>query len=93
MLASGRLDRRLVVLIALRAHKYDEYAREFVRRHPGGVIVNIGCGLDSRFLRVDDGKVIFYDLDFPEIIEIKKGFSKRPAGIISSPPLYWIFLG
>ncbi len=45
-----------------------------MQRFPDGVIVNIGCGLDSRFLRIDTGKGIFYDLDLPEIIEIKKDF-------------------
>ncbi len=74
MLVSGTLDRRLVVHIALRAKKYDDYAREFLRRFPGGVVVNIGCGLDSRFLRIDNGQMIFYDLDLPEVIALKRTF-------------------
>ena len=73
-LVAGTLDRMLVVHIAIRAKKYDDYARDFLKKYPEGVIVNIGCGLDSRFLRVDNGKVIFYDLDLPEIIGIKKDF-------------------
>ncbi len=73
-LVAGTLDRKLVVHIAIRAKKYDAFARDFLERFPEGVIVNIGCGLDSRFLRVDNGKVIFYDLDLPEIIGIRKGF-------------------
>src|SRR4030042_145259 len=74
ILVAGTLDARLVVHIALRAKKYDDYARDFLQKFPEGVIVNIGCGLDSRFLRIDNGKVIFYDLDLPEIIGIRKGF-------------------
>lgn len=73
-LVSGTLDKRLVIHIALRAKKYDDYARDFLHRFPDGVIVNIGCGLDSRFLRIDNGHVVFYDLDLPEIIAIKKTF-------------------
>jgi O-methyltransferase involved in polyketide biosynthesis len=73
-LVSGTLDRRLVVHIAIRAKKYDDYARDFLQRFPDGVVVNIGCGLDSRFLRIDNGRVVFYDLDLPEIIAIKKAF-------------------
>jgi O-methyltransferase involved in polyketide biosynthesis len=73
-LVSGTLDRRLIVHIAIRAKKYDDYARDFLKKFPGGVIVNIGCGLDSRFLRVDNGQVIFYDLDLPEILRIRKTF-------------------
>jgi O-methyltransferase involved in polyketide biosynthesis len=74
ILVSGRPDKRLVVHIAIRAKKYDDYARDFLERFPDSVIVNIGCGFDSRFLRIDNGRVIFYDLDLPEIIEIKKDF-------------------
>jgi O-methyltransferase involved in polyketide biosynthesis len=74
ILASGTLDKRLVVHIAIRAKKYDEYARDFLRRFPDGVVVNIGCGLDSRFIRIDNGRVVLYDLDLPEIIAIKKAF-------------------
>jgi len=74
ILVAGTLDARLVVHIALRAKKYDDYARDFLQKFPEGVIVNIGCGLDSRFLRIDNARVIFYDLDLPEIIGIKKTF-------------------
>jgi O-methyltransferase involved in polyketide biosynthesis len=74
ILVSGTLDRRLIVHIAIRAKKYDDYARNFLQRFPDGVIVNIGCGLDSRFLRIDNGRVVFYDLDLPEITAIKKVF-------------------
>ena len=74
ILVAGKLDKRLVVHIAIRAKRYDDYARVFLKRSPDGVIVNIGCGLDSRFQRIDNGQVVFYDLDLPEIIAIKKGF-------------------
>ena len=73
-LVAGTLDRRLVVHIAIRAKKYDDYARNFLQSFPDGVVVNIGCGLDSRFLRIDNGRVVFYDLDLPEIVAIKKSF-------------------
>jgi len=74
ILVAGTLDRRLVVHIAIRAKKYDDYARNFLQKFPDGVVVNIGCGLDSRFLRIDNGRVVLYDLDLPEIIAIKKTF-------------------
>ena len=73
-LVSRTLDKNLVIHIAIRAKKYDEYVRGFLSRYPDGVIVNIGCGLDSRFLRIDNGRVVFYDLDLPEIIAVKKDF-------------------
>ncbi len=71
-LVKNKLDRKLVAYITLRAKKYDEYAKEFLQRSPEGVIVNIGCGLDTRFQRIDNGKLIFYDLDLPPVISLKK---------------------
>lgn len=73
-LVEGALDSNLVVYIALRASRYDEYVRDFLARYPEGIVVNIGCGLDSRFLRTDNGTVHFYDLDLPEVIALKKRF-------------------
>jgi O-methyltransferase involved in polyketide biosynthesis len=52
----------------------DRYARDFLSRYPDGVVVHIGCGLDSRFERVDNGRVEWYDLDFPEVIELRRKF-------------------
>ena len=75
--AEGKLDKQLVVHVAIRAKQYDKYVGKFLESSPEGVVVNIGCGLDSRFLRVDNGKVIFYDLDLPEVIEIKRQFFKE----------------
>ena len=73
-LVRGKLSKQLIIHIAIRAKQYDKYACDFLKKYPEGVIVNIGCGLDSRFLRIDHKKVVFYDLDLPEVIEIKKQF-------------------
>lgn len=71
-LARGRVEQGLLVHFALRARKYDQYARDFAARHPGGCVVNLGCGLDTRFWRIDDGRLHLYDLDLPETIALKR---------------------
>jgi O-methyltransferase involved in polyketide biosynthesis len=52
----------------------DRYARDFLSRHPEGVVVHIGCGLDSRFERVvaRNNQVDWYDMDMPEVIELRR---------------------
>lgn len=50
----------------------DRYACDFIQRHPDAVVVHIGCGLDSRFDRVDNGRVQWYDLDLPQVIELRR---------------------
>jgi O-methyltransferase involved in polyketide biosynthesis len=58
--------------IILRNREFDRYVREFLDRFPGAVVVHIGCGLDTRFERVDNGQVEWYDLDFPEVIALRR---------------------
>jgi len=73
-LAEGKIKDELVVHITLRAKKYDEYAAAFFKEHPDGILVNIGCGMDSRFQRIDNGRLTCFDLDLPEMIEFKKRY-------------------
>ena len=37
-----------------------------------GAIVNLGCGLDTRFFRLDDGRLHLTDLDLPDVIALKR---------------------
>ncbi len=56
----------------LRMREFDRRVRAFMAEHPGAPVVDIGCGLDTRFYRVDDGKVGWYELDFPEVMAIRR---------------------
>jgi len=58
--------------IILRNQEFDRCVRNFLDRHPQAVVVHIGCGLDSRFERVDNCQVEWYDLDLPEVIELRR---------------------
>jgi methyltransferase (TIGR00027 family) len=60
------------VAIILRSREFDRYTQSFLARHSDAVVVHIGCGLDSRFERVDNGQVEWYDLDLPEVIELRR---------------------
>lgn len=62
------------VALVLRNREFDHYARDFLARYPEAVVVHIGCGLDARFERVDNGRVEWYDLDLPEVIELRRKF-------------------
>ena len=69
-----RIRPSLVTHITMRARRYDEYVRDFLTRFPGGVVVNLGCGLDPRFTRIDNGTVQYFDLDLPGIMAIRRRF-------------------
>jgi O-methyltransferase involved in polyketide biosynthesis len=65
---------KTVVLVCQRAKKLDGVTRAFLSEHPGGVVLQLGCGLDSRFWRVDNGQVNWYDLDMPPVVELRRQF-------------------
>ena len=69
-----KMDEEDKVALILRNLEFDRYTRDFLARNPGAAIVHIGCGLDSRFERVDNGTVEWYDLDLPDVIELRRKF-------------------
>jgi len=69
-----KMDEDDKVGVILRNLEFDRQVRDFLTRHPDAVVVHIGCGLDSRFERVDNGKIEWYDLDLPEVIEQRRKF-------------------
>jgi len=60
------------LVIILRNREFDCYTRDFLARHRDAVVVHIGCGLDTRFGRVDNGQVDWYDLDLPDVIDLRR---------------------
>ncbi|MEM7504239.1 MAG: class I SAM-dependent methyltransferase [Pseudomonadota bacterium] len=58
----------------LRTRMLDDDVREFLERHPKGTVVEIGCGLNDRFQRVDNGQVRWFDMDLPDTIELRRHF-------------------
>ena len=65
----------------------DRTIRGFLERHPSATIVNLGCGLDTTFERVDNGRLRWYDLDFPDVVKLRRKFipeSDRRKSIASS---------
>lgn len=67
-----RMQQHDEVAVILRMRKFDSLVRGFLARCPEAVVVHIGCGLDTRFERVDDGIVEWFDLDLPDVITLRK---------------------
>lgn len=67
-----RLGRGALVQCVVRLREFDRFVRDFLRRHPVGTVVHLGCGLDARFQRVDNGQVRWFDLDLPQVIDLRR---------------------
>lgn len=60
-----------------RCKRFDLIVRDFINKHPNGSVVNIGCGLDTTYERINNSLILWYDLDLPDVIELKKKFLKE----------------
>ena len=49
----------------------DRLVKEFLEQHPGAIVVNIACGLDTRCYRLN-GYTHWYNLDLPETIAVRE---------------------
>ncbi len=68
-------------LLAVRARQLDEWTRGFIGRTPNGVVLNLGCGLDTRISRVAPPPTLrWYDVDFPGVIELRRNFFSDGGG-------------
>ena len=66
--------------IAVRAKRLDELVRRFVINHPDAVVLDLGAGLDDRMFRVDPPSTVdWYDIDFPEVIAVRRQVLPQPA--------------
>lgn len=70
----ARLNRGLMLTTVLRTSVFDAWVRGFIGRHPAGTVVEIGTGLNTRFERIDNGQVRWFDLDLPDTIELRQRF-------------------
>lgn len=59
---------------------FDRAVRRFIGKHADAVVVNVGCGLDTRFQRIGDGKAVFYDMDLPEVIALRRELIPEQPG-------------
>jgi O-methyltransferase involved in polyketide biosynthesis len=58
----------------LRTALFDDWVRAFLSGNPSGTVVEIGTGLNTRFERADNGRARWFDLDLPDVIELRRKF-------------------
>ncbi len=77
LLVNRKLPSLLTRHIAIRARKYDIIVNEFISKNSPCTVINLGCGFDTRYWRINNKECKYFDLDLPELIEIKKEILKE----------------
>ena len=60
--------------VVIRTQIFQDVIKNFLNENPESVVINLAAGLDNRFEEMDNGKVKWFDLDLPEVIDIRKQF-------------------
>ncbi len=74
-----RIPRQTLITLAMRAKKLDSYVCDYLQRSDDPVVLHLGCGLDSRVLRVGFDRGAWYDVDYPDVIELRRQFYDETA--------------
>ena len=77
--------------MAMRARVFDDWTDDMLIRHPDALVLHVGCGLDSRCLRVKQPYARWIDCDFPDVIAVRKKYYEetenyRMAALDASDP-------
>lgn len=74
-----KIPRQSLLTLAMRAKKLDCYVRNYIEGVQNPLVLHLGCGLDSRVLRVAHTKGAWYDLDYPDVIDLRRKFYEESA--------------
>ena len=69
-----RQSKWLSMYMSLRSLLIDDLTNKYLSKNKNTTVIHLGCGLDSRCLRIKDNYKTWYDLDYEEVIEIRKDF-------------------
>ena len=68
-------------IMVVRARQMDEWLREFLGENANAVVLNLGCGLDTRIERINPAPAIsWFDIDYPEVIALRQAFFMNRDG-------------
>lgn len=62
----------LAYFMGMRSTVFDSWVKEKMTENKDSAVIHIGCGMDSRVLRVGTNNHKWYDVDFPEVIKERR---------------------
>ena len=67
----------LAYYMGIRSAVFDEWVKQKMEEASNAVVIQIGCGMDSRVIRVGNRSHKWYDMDFSEVIRERKQYYKE----------------
>ena len=70
----------LAYSMGMRSAVFDQWLDRKLEADPWAVVLHLGCGMDSRVLRVNHRGSAWFDVDFPEVIEERRRYFQESEG-------------
>ena len=64
----------LAFYMGIRSGVFDEWTKDRAAQMPNATVLHVGCGMDSRASRLSELENLWFDIDFPEVIEERKKY-------------------
>lgn len=58
--------------VIARTIMYQQELQSLIGKYPDALCINLGCGFDDKFVKVDNGKIVWYDVDLPDIMAVRR---------------------
>ncbi|MEM8504361.1 MAG: class I SAM-dependent methyltransferase [Cyanobacteria bacterium P01_D01_bin.1] len=71
---TGGKKSRILKGATIRTRLFDQDVQSFLSEYPTGTVVETGCGLNTRFERLDNGQAQWFDLDLPDSLALRRQF-------------------
>ena len=71
-MSSGVIARTIVL---------DRLVGDYIEKHPRTTVINIACGMDTRFYRVDNGEIRWYNIDLPVTMDVRNQYLSEPERV------------
>ena len=78
LLKQGSQSQYTLLASAVRSANMDRFIRAFLDRRPDGVIVQLGCGLETTYHRCDNGYTRWYAVDLAHVVEYRRELLPEP---------------
>ncbi|MCR4964115.1 MAG: class I SAM-dependent methyltransferase [Bacteroidales bacterium] len=62
--------------VIARTIMYKNQLNELIKQYPDALCVNLGCGFDDKFVQVDNGSITWFDVDLPDILNVRRKIFK-----------------
>ena len=75
------------IIWPIRASNFDTIIRRFLIEKSDAAVINLGAGLDTSFQRIDNGKVIWINVELPEVAILRQNLipdSERETTVAKS---------